>query len=76
MGDDPDSTEPKPPRYLRTLIQGICLITVITPHPYQGEFSPNSPVLVSGDAIQQHTALKVAESLIVSHPPDLSEVCV
>ena len=51
---------------------------------YQAGFSPStyhlikqgSPplVLVSGEALQQQGALRVAESLVLSRPPDLNEV--
>lgn len=83
MEDDPDSTQPKQPRYLRTLIQGTHFSPPSLPSNQAG-FSPftyhlikqGSPplVLVSGDAPQQQGALRVAESLVLTRPPDLNEV--
>lgn len=72
MGEDPDASQPFPPRYLRTLLQGNSC--GLQSKPPVSVPLPLSALVSSSDPVQQESALKTAETLIRSQPSDLSEV--
>ena len=73
MTDDPDSSVPRPPQYLRTLMQGV-IICSSTQQPSNVCLSNLSGLLASKDPQKMESSLKVAENMIRSEPSDLSEV--